>query len=103
MGLCNCSMFCCTLLYVHSRFALICLSSCCLVIVVWLFLTVPRSCVQFVIVVFPDHTHYFCNHLDGEERAGCFAWFVFLASCGCCVALPRDAMGLSAVCDCGIS
>ena len=21
----------------------------------------------------------------------------------CCVALPRDAMGLSAVCDCGIS
>ena len=22
---------------------------------------------------------------------------------GCCVALPRDAMGLSAVCDCGIS
>ena len=23
----------------------------------WLFLTVPRGCLQFVIVVFPDHTH----------------------------------------------
>ena len=31
----------------------------CLVIVVWLFLPVPRICLQFVIVVFPDHTHYF--------------------------------------------
>ena len=43
------------------------------------------------------------NHLDGEERAGCFAKFVFLVSRdGCCVALPRGAMGLSAVCVCGI-
>ena len=24
-------------------------------------------------------------------------------SCDCCVALPHDATGLSAVCDCGIS
>ena len=39
--------------------ALLCLSSWCLVIVVWLFLAVPRVCLQFVIVVFPDHTHYF--------------------------------------------
>ena len=23
----------------------------------WLFLTVSRGCLQFVIVVFPDHTH----------------------------------------------
>ena len=44
-----------------------------------------------------------CKHLDGEEIAGCFAWFVFLVSCYDCVALPRGAMGLSAVCDCGIS
>ena len=36
---------------------LLCLSSWCLVIVVWLFLTMPRVCLQFVIVVFPDHTH----------------------------------------------
>ena len=46
----------------------------------------------------------FCNYLDGEERAGCFAWFVFLVSCNGCVALPRGAMGLSAAqCDCCIS
>ena len=35
------------------------LSSWCLVIGVWLFLAVPWVCLQFVIVVFPDHTHYF--------------------------------------------
>ena len=46
---------------------------------------------------------WFCNHLDGEERAGCFAYFVFLVSRDCCVALPRDAIDLSSVCDCGIS
>ena len=68
MGVCNCSMFCCTLLYVHFSIAIILmgkreliallnLSSWCLVMVEWLFLTVPRGCLQFVIVVFPDHTH----------------------------------------------
>ena len=69
MGVCNCSMFCCTLLYVHSSFAIIwvgkremgallSLSSWYLVIVVWIFLAVPWVCLQFLIVVFPDHTHY---------------------------------------------
>ena len=68
MGVCNCSMFCCTLLYVHSSIAIILmgkreliallnLSSRCLVMVEWLFLAVPLVCLQFVIVVFPDHTH----------------------------------------------
>ena len=68
MGVCNCSMFCCTLVYVHSSIAIILmgkreliallnLSSLCLVMVEQLFLTVPRGCLQFVIVVFPDHTH----------------------------------------------
>ena len=68
MGFCNCSMFCCALFYVHSSFAIILvgkrelvvlfsLSSWCLVIVVWLFLAVAWVCLQFVIVVFPDHTH----------------------------------------------
>ena len=68
MGVCNCSMFCCTLLYVHfsianilmgkkELIALLNLSSWCLVMVERLFLTVPRGCLQFVIVVFPDHTH----------------------------------------------
>ena len=37
--------------------ALLSLSSWCLEIVVWLFLAVPWVCLQFVIVVFPDHTH----------------------------------------------
>ena len=68
MGVCNCSMFCCTLLYVHSSIAIILmgkreliallnLSSWCLVMVEQLFLAVPRGCLQFVIVVFTDHTH----------------------------------------------
>ena len=42
--------------------ALFCLSSWCLVIVVWLFLTMPPVCLQFVIVVFPDHSQYFCHN-----------------------------------------
>ena len=37
--------------------ALFSLSSWCLLMVVWLFLAVPWVCLQFVIVVFPDHTH----------------------------------------------
>ena len=68
-------MFCYTLLYVHSSFAIILmgkrelvalLSLCfwCLVIFVWLFLTVPGLCLQFVIVVFPDHTHLLFFKLD---------------------------------------
>ena len=64
VGVCNCSMFCCTLLYVSSSFAII---------------------------------------LMGKRELVVFAWFVFLVSRDCCVALPRGAMGLSAVCDCGIS
>ena len=48
---------------------------------------------------------YFCNHLDEEEKAGCFALTVFLMSCDtqCSVALSHGAMGWSAICDCGIS
>ena len=37
--------------------ALLNLSSWCLVMVEGLFLAVPRGCLQFVIVVFPDHAH----------------------------------------------
>ena len=39
--------------------ALLNLSSWCLVMVEWHFLGVPWGCLRFVIVVFPDHTHYF--------------------------------------------
>ena len=37
--------------------ALLSLSSWCLMVAVWLFLAVPWISLQFVIVVFPDHTH----------------------------------------------
>ena len=61
-------MFCCTLLYVHSSIAIILmgkrelvallnLSSWCLLMLERLFLAVPRGCLQFVIVVFPDRAH----------------------------------------------
>ena len=43
------------------------------------------------------------NYLEGDERAGCFAKFVFWVSRDGCVTLPRGAMALSAGCDCGIS
>ena len=45
------------------------------------------------------------QHLDGEERSGCFTLTVFLMSCNsqCSVAYPHGAIGWSAVCDCGIS
>ena len=70
-------MFCCSLLYVHSSFAIILmgktkldpllsLSSCCFLMVVWLFLAVPWVCLLFVIVVFPDHTHLL--FLDSEYQ-----------------------------------
>ena len=62
MGFCNCSMFCCVLLCVHSRFAII-----------WM----------------------------GKREL--VALLVFLVSRDCRVALPHDAMGFSAVCDCSFS
>ena len=76
VGVCNCSMFCCTLFYVHSSIAIILmgkrelvallyLSSWCLVMVERLFLAVPQGCLRFVSVVFPDHTHllFWCSFL----------------------------------------
>ena len=51
--------FCNHLVGMRELIALLSLSSRCLVIVVCLFLTVPWVSLQFVIVVFPDHTHYF--------------------------------------------
>ena len=64
------SLFCYTLLCVHSSFAIIFKRKRKLVAlllwsnryivtinVMWLFLTVLWVCLQYVIVVFPDHTH----------------------------------------------
>ena len=68
VGVSNCCLFCYTLRYVHSSIAIILmgkrelvallsLSSWCLVIVVWLSLAVPWVCLQFGMVLSPDHTH----------------------------------------------
>ena len=74
-------------IFVHSSFAIIsmgsrelvdllCSSSGCLVIVVWLFRTMPWVCLQFVMVVFPVHTHYFnlflCTAVLGMNSVMCF-------------------------------
>ena len=63
VGFCNCSMFCCALLCVHSSFAIILM----------------------------------------RKRELVALFFIFLVARDCCVARPRGAKGLSAVCDCGIS
>ena len=82
MGVRNCSRFCCTLLYVHFSIAIILMGkreliallnlfSLCLVMVERLFLAEPRGCLQFVIVVFPDHTHLIFllhNHIYRSKK-----------------------------------
>ena len=82
MGVCNCSMFCSTLLCVRSSIAIILmgkrelvallnLSSWCPVMVERLFLAVPQGRLQFVIVVFPDHTHLlflYCTTVGPDFR-----------------------------------
>ena len=73
VGFCGCSMFCCVLLCVNFGFAIILMGKreragcfawfvflvfrgCCMDL-----LAVSSVCLQFVIVVFPDHTHYVCK------------------------------------------
>ena len=86
MGVCNCSMFCCTLLYVHSSIAIILmgkrelvallnLSSWCLVMVERLFLALPRGCLRFVIVEFPDHTHLLFSVAVGSKAVVLMLFF----------------------------
>ena len=83
MGICDCSIFCCRLLYVNSStviilmgkrelVALLNLSSWCLVMVEWVFLAVPWGCLRFVIVVFPDHTHLLFLMVFSEIRKDSF-------------------------------
>ena len=68
MGVCNCSMFCCTYLYLHSSFviflmgnrelvALLSLSSWRLVIVVWLL----TSDLVFIEYSCPEHILYYLS------------------------------------------
>ena len=53
----------------------------------------------FILLCISLCSFYFCQHLDEEENDSCFALIVFLMSrdCNCSVALPQDAVGLSAV------
>ena len=87
VGVCNCSMFCCTLLNVHSSIAIILmgkrelvallnLSTWCLVMVERLFLAVQQGFLRFVIVVFPNHTHLLFFKVNGTNCTCCaiFAW-----------------------------
>ena len=71
-------MFCCKLLYVLSSIAIILmgkrelvallnLSSWRLLMVEQLFLAVPLCCLQFVIVVFPDHTYLLFSMLNYQN------------------------------------
>ena len=48
---------------------------------------------------------WFCYDIDEEERADCLYFIAFHMTfyCYCFVALIQDAVGWSAVCDCGIS
>ena len=62
---CNCSMFCCTLLYVSSSFAIILIGKRELVALLkYVFLVSGDYC-----VVFPDHTHYFWALCDDFPTA----------------------------------
>ena len=58
----------------------------------------------FVLLCITLSPFQFCNHLEDEEKAGCFAIIVLQMYCydNCSVALPHGAVGRSAVCDCGI-
>ena len=48
-------------------------------------------------LLYVDSSYF--NHLDGEERAGYFVWFVFLMLHACCMFFSREAIRLSTVCD----
>ena len=85
-GVCYCSMFCCTLLYVHSSIAIILmgkrelvallnLSSWCLVMVEQLFLAVLWGSLRFVIVVFPDRTHLLYYRMFQGEHSAILPYF----------------------------
>ena len=93
-------MFCCTLLYVHSTIAIILmgereliallnLSSWCLVMVELLFLAVPRGCLQFVIVVFPDHTHLLIWNSPFDNSAGGCSFLFLVLQIVVCVCLRK--------------
>ena len=60
-------MYCCTLLYVHSSIAIILMGKRELIALLnlssWCLVMVEQGSLQFVIVVFPDHTHLLFLHI----------------------------------------
>ena len=64
----------------------------------------PFLCIIIVLLCNTLCPFYFCNHLEEEEKAGCFAIIVLRMYCyyKCSVALPHGAVGWGAVCDCNI-
>ena len=59
---------------------------------------------MFILLCIALCPFWFCNRLEEEEKAGCFVIIVLQMNryYKCSVALPQDAVGWSAVCDCGI-
>ena len=62
-------------------------------------------CVCLTFVMHDLFPFLFCNHLEEEVKAGCFAIIVLQMFCiyNCSVALLHGTYGWSAVFDCGIS
>ena len=66
------------LMWKRELVALLNLSSWCLVMVEQLLLAVPQGCLQFVIVVFPDHTHLlFFSDLNSDVHVACYVFICF--------------------------
>ena len=77
-----------------------------LVVVVDSLLTVTpivgfSNCSMFCCALLCVHSSF--ANISMVKKASCFALFIFPVSHDCCVALLHDAIGLSAVCNCGIS
>ena len=64
--------------------ALLGLSSWCLVMVERLFLAVPWGCLQFVILVFPDHTHLLFLFVFSQIKDINISNGIFILSPGSC-------------------
>ena len=76
--LCPYSSFAIILMGKRELVALLNLSYWCLMMVVWLFLAVSWVCLQFVIVVFPDHTYLLILSHKLYAPLGNKGWFYIL-------------------------
>ena len=60
-------------------------------------------CSMFCYALHSVHSGFAIISMGKRESRLLFALFVFLVSYDCYVALPHGTLGLSAVCECGIS